>query len=45
MGAPKKCRRVGVHNCNWCSTGTYKRPARRKDRHESKRTLRSGSLV
>lgn len=45
MGAPKKCRRIGVHNCNWCVTGTYKRPERKRQRRKAHVEIRSGALV
>lgn len=45
MTAPKRCRRIGVHNCNWCVTGTYKRPERKRARRQAKQSIHSGSLV
>jgi hypothetical protein len=40
MTVPKKCRRVGVHNCEWCTTGWWKRIARRKERAQARRDVK-----
>jgi hypothetical protein len=37
MTRPKKCKRVGIKHCEWCTTGAYKRIARRRERHDRKR--------
>jgi len=42
MTSPKRCRRVGVHNCEWCTTGWWKRIANRKVRAQAKREVRRG---
>lgn len=40
MSARTRCKQL-VSNCNYCITGFYKRPARRKERHAAKRMLKA----
>lgn len=43
MTAPHRCKRF-IRNCKYCTTGVYKRPARRRARHEVKLLQRSRGI-
>ncbi len=45
MTRPHKCRLIGIHNCNWCVTGSYKPADRKRTRSAAKRDLRASSAV